>query len=280
MYFRESTRAPWSTVPNVTNLNSQNEWEPLTSSLEETDGINQVRRAKANKRVFAVGNGESRKSINLSDLYEFGIIYGCNALYRDFRPDALVVVDPVMKEEIWETDYLLENKAYFKDWTSVSPIAPHEWGFKSTPAYLYQKLGAKDSPKRVINSNDVIIGRFPDDAIRTGYAAGPTSVLISCIEEEPDEVYLIGHDLFSPAGKFNNVYKDSKNYQGSLSPPTPPQNWILQLKRTFDDFGIGNNKHLVQFYMVNSLEKEIDEWKLLVNIHHITLDEMWKRLNR
>ena len=279
MYYKELTREPWSTVPNVTNLNSQNEWEPLTSSLEETDGISPVRRAKANKRVFAVGNGESRKSINLSDLYEFGIIYGCNALYRDFRPDALVVVDPVMKEEIWETDYLLENKAYFKDWTSVSPIASHEWAFKSTPAYMYQKLGAENSPKRVVNSNDVIIGRFPDDAIRTGYAAGPTSVLISCIEEEPDEVYLIGHDLYSKNDKFNNIYKDTKNYMGPLSDPTPPDNWISQLKRTFVDFGVGDNKHLVQFYMVNSLKNEIDEWKLSVNLHHITLDEMWERLN-
>ena len=63
-----------------------------------------------NKRVFALGNGESRKSVDLNKLYELGIIYGCNALYRDFEPNALVVVDPKMKEEIWETDYLLTLK--------------------------------------------------------------------------------------------------------------------------------------------------------------------------
>ena len=274
MYYKELTREPWSTVPNVTNLNSQNEWEPLTSSLEETDGTSPVRRMKVNKRVFALGNGESRKGLNLNDFYEFGIIYGCNALYRDFRPDALVVVDPAMKEEIWETDYLLENKAFFKDWTSESPIHPDDWGFRATPAYLYKRLGADDSPKRVVNSNDVIKGRFPDDAIRTGYASGPSSVLISCIEEEPDEVYLIGHDLYSKNDKFNNIYKDTKNYMGSLSDPTPPDNWISQLKRTFEDFG------LVQFYIVDSLKEKIEEWKDLVNIHPITLDEMWKRLNR
>ena len=122
-------------------------------------GINPVRlmrRARANKRVFALGNGESRKSLDLTSLYEYGIIYGCNALYRDFRPDVLVVVDPVMKEEIWETDYLLENKAYFKDWTSESPIPRNEWGFKATPAHLFLRLGADDSPKRVINSTEII----------------------------------------------------------------------------------------------------------------------------
>ena len=232
------------------------------------------------KRVFAIGNGESRKDLNLSELYEHGVIYGCNALYRDLQPDALVVVDPVMKEEIWETDYLLENKAYFKDWSGESPIHPDDWGFKATPAHLFLRLGADDSPKRVINSTEVVKGKFPDDAIRTGYASGPTSVLIACIEETPNEVYFIGHDLFSKNDKFNNIYKDTKNYMGSLSDPTPPDNWISQLKRTFDDFGAGYNKHLVQFYMVSPMKREVEDWKLLANIHYITLDEMWKRLNR
>ena len=232
-----------------------------------------MRRARANKRVFALGNGESRKLIDLNKLYEFGIIYGCNALYRDFKPDALVVVDPVMKEEIWETDYLLENKAYFKDWTSESPIHPDDWGFKATPAYLYKRLGGDDPSKKVINSNDIIKRKFPDDAIRTGYASGPTSVLIACIEEEPEEVYLIGHDLYSTTEHFNNVYKDTENYLESFTDSTPPDNWIIQLKRNFNDFST------TQFYMVNCLKK-IDVWEETRNIYYITLDEMWKRLNR
>ena len=67
---------------------------------------------------------------------------------------------------------------------------------------------------------------------------------------------------------------------GSLSDPTPPYNWISQLKRTFDDFGVGSNKEPIQFYHVNPLKEKHEEWKDLVNIHHITLNEMWKRLNR
>jgi len=249
-----------------------------------------MRRAKANKRVFAIGNGESRNNLNLSELYEFGIIYGCNALYRDFRPDALVVVDPTMKEEIWETDYLLENKAYFKDWSADEPqgagqrrrlLKQDEWGFKATPAYHYLKLGGDTSPnKKVINSNAIIRKKFPDDAHRIGYSSGPASILLACIEEQPDEVYLIGHDLFGHNDKFNNVYKDTKNYQGSLSPATPADNWINQLKWCFNDFGVGLDKEPIQFYHVNPLKRKHEEWKLLVNIHHITLDEMWKRLNR
>ena len=98
--------------------------------------------------------------------------------------------------------------------------------------------------------------------------------MIACIEEEPDEVYLIGHDLYSPTENFNNVYKDTKNYLGPETPPCPPDNWITQLKWCFNDF------NTIQFYHVNPLKQQLEEWKDCVNIHPITLDEMWKRLNR
>ena len=241
------------------------------------------------KRVFAIGNGESRKSINLNELRPHGIIYGCNGLYRDFQPDALVVVDPAMKTEIWNTDYLLENKAYFKDWTDEKPLPKY-----GGDVILPTQPGVLDSPKKIINSNDVIARKFPDDVFRIGYASGPASVLIASIEEEPDEVYLIGHDLYTTTEYFNNVYKDTENYLGTETPPCPPDNWITQLKWCFNDF------NTIQFYHVNPLKEKhlpvtrgggpdvvtvqlpaiAEEWNQLENIHPITLDEMWKRLNR
>ena len=39
------------------------------------------------KRVFCIGNGESRQGFDLEKLRQHGKIYGCNALYRDFMPD-------------------------------------------------------------------------------------------------------------------------------------------------------------------------------------------------
>ena len=38
-------------------------------------------------RVFCIGNGESRASIDLIKLRPHGKIYGCNGLYRDFKPE-------------------------------------------------------------------------------------------------------------------------------------------------------------------------------------------------
>ena len=47
-----------------------------------------------------IGNGESRKTLNLKALRDVGVIYGCNALYRDFEPNWLVAIDDKMIEEI------------------------------------------------------------------------------------------------------------------------------------------------------------------------------------
>jgi len=46
------------------------------------------------------------------------------------------------------------------------------------------------------------------------------------------------------------------------------------LKWCFNDF------NMIQFYHVNPLKQQLEEWKDCVNIHYITFDEMWKRLNR
>ena len=52
-------------------------------------------------KVFVLGNGESRKNINLDDLKTKGVVYGCNALYRDFTPDALICVDGGDTGRLW-----------------------------------------------------------------------------------------------------------------------------------------------------------------------------------
>jgi len=54
-----------------------------------------------NKIAIIIGNGTSRKDIDLERLVGQGTIYGCNALYRDFDGyDHLVAIDDGMIEEI------------------------------------------------------------------------------------------------------------------------------------------------------------------------------------
>ena len=56
-------------------------------------------------RAFIIGNGPSRKEFDLNKLKDKGTVFGCNALYRDFKPDYLVAIDKVIIEEIHKSDY-------------------------------------------------------------------------------------------------------------------------------------------------------------------------------
>ena len=52
--------------------------------------------------AFIIGNGESRNIFPIQDLKNKGIIYGCNAIYRD-RPelcDHIVAVNQPMYDEL------------------------------------------------------------------------------------------------------------------------------------------------------------------------------------
>ena len=70
-------------------------------------------------KVFVLGNGESRKTLDLNVLKTKGKVYGCNAIYRDSVVDALVVVDGGMIHEVYTSGYAAENKVYARGWTKL-----------------------------------------------------------------------------------------------------------------------------------------------------------------
>ena len=101
------------------------------------------------KRVFCIGNGESRKGFDLEKLRQHGTIYGCNALYRDFMPDVLTAVDHGIMHEIYHAGVAQKIPCYFRDWTKV-PAMTYE-------TMLYagaDKLEADEHLKYVLKSND------------------------------------------------------------------------------------------------------------------------------
>ena len=53
--------------------------------------------------AFVLGNGESRKGIQISDLKQHGTVFACNGVYRTDRPDFLIAVAPKMMIEIAES---------------------------------------------------------------------------------------------------------------------------------------------------------------------------------
>ena len=62
--------------------------------------------------IFVIGNGASRKNVNLDILKQHGKIIGCNALYRDFTPDHLFANDSIILHEILSSDYPKHHEVF------------------------------------------------------------------------------------------------------------------------------------------------------------------------
>ena len=75
--------------------------------------------------AIVLGNGESRQNFDLDVLKTKGVVYGCNALYRDFTPDALICVDGGMMHEVYSSGYASKNKCYFRSWSKLPGDAYH-----------------------------------------------------------------------------------------------------------------------------------------------------------
>jgi hypothetical protein len=86
-----------------------------------------------NKTAFVLGNGTSRKSIDLQNLKKYGLVYGCNALYREYQPDYLVAVDTKMILEINQAGYQHSHQV----WTNPNRAYHTMNGFN----FFNQKVG-------------------------------------------------------------------------------------------------------------------------------------------
>lgn len=148
--------------------------------------------------AFVLGNGVSRKAVDLDTLKLYGKIYGCNALYREFTPDVLVSTDKPIAEAIQQSGYSKNNVFYTR-----KPIAG---------------LGAKLLPR-----------------LYQGFSSGPNALALASTDQL-SKVYLLGFDFGGNMGFFNNIYADTDFYKKSLDKPTYSGNWIKQIAKVCNDF--------------------------------------------
>lgn len=279
------------------------------------------------KRVFCIGNGESRKGFDLETLRKHGTIYGCNALYRDFMPDVLTAVDHGIMHEIYHAGVAQKIPCYFRDWTKV-PAMTYETilmsGVNEVDAKehlddilitnergnskeyvmhgsnlsgiitMIKKNGEK--AKKNVNTATIKVSWIKEPDYSTsltdicvenngkgekrdfGWACGASAGYVSIYREQPDEVYMIGHDINSPNNFVNNIYKSTKHYVSEKNGPTPGVNWIRQWKTLFDWYPE------ISFYKVNKTTDCVDavncpipEWNKNKNLKYIdysTLDNL------
>ena len=139
-----------------------------------------------------LGNGTSRKSIDLTQLKEYGSMYGCNALYREFDPDYLVAVDTKMILEINKAGYQHSHEV----WTNTNRAFHQMTGFNFF------------NPSK-------------------GWSSGPTALWLASTHDT-QAIYIIGFDYQGLDDKINNVYADTNNYKKSHERATYNGNWLNQ----------------------------------------------------
>jgi hypothetical protein len=199
--------------------------------------------------AFVLGNGQSRKGIDLNDLKQKGTVFACNAVYRTHQPHWLVAVDPKMMLEIAETDYVVHNKVY------------------SNFNNQYEK-------------HQKLLDHVTWSKPSLGWSSGPTALRLAC-EQGFKEIYILGFDyqgLAVDAKKnrfqLNNIYGDTRNYKKSNDEATFYGNWMNQTKRCLQDFPD------VKFHRVvpNNWFKPKDlEWK--ENMDHPTTEEFLSKFD-
>ena len=111
-----------------------------------------------------------------------------------------------------------------------------------------------------------------------GWACGASAGYVAIHREQPDEVYLIGHDLYSHNANVNNLYKSTKHYVAKENGPTPAINWIRQW------YTLADWNPDVKFIKINrsndgrdKVNGPIEEWKERKNIiyaDYSTLDNL------
>jgi len=160
--------------------------------------------------MWAIGNGESRKKINIDKLD--GPKSGCNAIYRDYYTDYLVCVDRRMVQESLRAGVNLKDTLIYTrpDWYPQFKTLK----VREVPPLPYKGEERWDEPFQ--------------------WGSGPYAVLIAAIYAKEKYVNLLGFDLYSKTKTVNNIYKDTPNYDDANHRAIDPRYWIHQIGMVFN----------------------------------------------
>lgn len=165
----------------------------------------------SDKPSLVIGNGESRKDINLELLKKKFITVGCNALHRDFIPDHLVCFDRRMAEEVTNNSATNISKIHVrKDWFHYFRKIKKNKNVVEVPPIPYTSTAKEDDP--------------------TNWGSGSYAVVVGA--SLSDTVFLIGFDLYGTNNKLNNMYKGTANYAKIQATAVDPAHWIRQIGKT------------------------------------------------
>jgi hypothetical protein len=179
-----------------------------------------------------VGNGESRRHIDLNQLKSKNTIIGCNALHRDISVDHLICCDRRMVDEAILSDNTAETKIYVReDWFRYFRKIKKDKRINLLPKLPYDEQNTKaDKPDH--------------------WGSGPYAVLLAA-NLQFKKITLVGFDLYPKNDRINNIYKGTKNYKDRDSNAVDYNYWVYQIGKIFQHFP------QTEFIILNN-----DDWKM------------------
>lgn len=200
---------------------------------------------------FVIGNGTSRKDLDVQQLMDYGLLYACNWFFKEeFRPHLLIASDEPMTKTIIKTYTNYPKNNWFYTW------------------FPKPGSGAKKAP-------------CPEK-----FAAGPMATHLAAHHFESPKVFLIGMDFFGFGSKdkmengvMNNLYEGMKHYA-----KTPTEEKVKNGAPTYRNWQrryewILSNYPNTEFYHVNPFEgKSPERLRGFSNFHQITFENLLDHL--
>jgi len=178
---------------------------------QETQGYGMVLE-ELNKAII-IGNGESRKKLNLEYYQTGSTLIGCNAIHRDMVVNHLICCDRRMAEESTNNPDTKNTKIYVRDnWYHYFRKIKKNKNIEHLPQLPYQGTSKKDKPEH--------------------WGSGGYAILLGA-NLGFKELEIVGFDLYSTDNLVNNVYKDTNNYSNANSQSVDPSYWIYQIEQIF-----------------------------------------------
>ena len=203
--------------------------------------------------AFVIGNGESRNIFPIDNLKGKGIIYGCNAIYRDHPMlcDHIVAVNPPMYEELVQ-------------WHNRGKESPHIYGPNDISLwdYICYGDGEMNVPEglkiyRTWRGGDTKKGgKIKTNDFSRARGSGCSAVLMAA-ESGIKNVVIMSFDIMgaqqwemeTPSRIQNNIYKNSINYPDRASMKAYLKyEWMYQLRQIIRKFPSTN------FHFINRKE--------------------------
>jgi hypothetical protein len=248
--------------------------------------------AQGLESIFVLGNGPSRKNIDISKLD--GTVIGCNACHRDFTPDVICATDAGIMSDIIESGY--DGQCYFthNSW-NLLPEEAYDSLANGTEHTTYRRFDSEyfvyisglDNKVSKTQSYIIWIPKGMENKIKNmgekvyGWSTGTSALHIACRDftcNDYEKVYLLGFDHHN--NYYDNIYADTDHYYskgskadiGSWSKvdgwKAEYNNWDKQLFKVIEEHPA------LQFIWVNYCG---DDFPKLPNLFSKDEEELWQR---